>query len=124
MDGIYHLKGRRYVLGYSHMIAVAVRDFAERNKGIADSIHKVWEHYAYGEEKNPWFVLICENKLQCANISRRIRARPDMAEIRVFFVLDTDLDFQENPLMVLQNYRFAGEGREIISETYEIAKWF
>lgn len=41
-----------------------------------------------------------------------------------FFVLDTDLDYRDNPLRFLQKYRFAGEKQEIISETYEIEDWF
>lgn len=124
IDGRYHLKGSRYRLGYSHMMALAVRDFTDHNKRIVDNIHKVWEYYAYGEEKVPWFVLICENKLQCATINRRIRSRPDMSDILVFYILDTDLDFRENPLLVLQKFRFAGESREIVSETYKIETWY
>lgn len=52
ISGRYYLKGRRYQLGYSHLMVMAVRDFAAHNKQAASDIHKVWEYYAYGEEKD------------------------------------------------------------------------
>lgn len=124
VDGRYRLKGKKFYLGYSHVFAVSVRDFAEHNAKIKDLILHISESYAYGSEKMPWIILICENKVQCANLNRKIKSDPDAREMTVYYILDTDIEFNENPLHVLQTFRFANEDKEIVSETFKVEDWF
>ena len=78
----------------------------------------------YGSEKMPWFIFVCENKAQCAYISRRIKTDPETRELMFYFILDTDIEYNENPLHILQTYRFANEDQEIMSETFKVDDWF
>ncbi len=124
IDGRYRLKGRKYSLGYSHMIVQPVRDVAADNMDIVRTIGHVCDAYAYSDVKMPWFVLLCENKVQCANLTRRLKIDQKTREAQVFYLLDTDYDLEENPLKVLQTYQFEEDGQRIISETYCIQDWF
>lgn len=124
VDGRYRLKGRKFHLGYSHVIAISVRDFAEHNARLPKLLSHINESYAYGNEKMPWIVLICENKVQCANLNRKIKTNPETAELIVYYLLDTDIEFCENPLHVLQTHQFADRDKEIKSEIFQVEDWF
>lgn len=124
ISGRYRLKSRNYSLGYSHMFVEPVRDFAKDNVNIVQLIGHVCDAYAFSDIKMPWFVLLCENKIQCANLSRKLKASQSTREAQVFYLLDTDYDMTENPLKVLQTYQFEGEAQRVIGETYCIRDWF
>ena len=124
VDGRYRLKGRRFHMGYSHLMVIAVRDFAQHNVQIVDSLRQVKEAYAYGTQKMPWIILLCENKDQCANLFRKFRSDMELRELQIYFLLDTDIAFYENPLYALQTHRFANADREVVSETYRVSDWF
>lgn len=124
VDGRYRLKSRRYERGYSHLMVFAIRDFAAENTKVVDRVKHVCGYYAYREEKMPWFVLICENKVQCAHLQRKLKSDLETREAVVFFLLDTDIELYENPLHTLQTFRYANEEREIVAETYRINDWF
>lgn len=124
VDGRYRLKGRRFFQGYSHMIVLSVRDFSEHNKAVADKVLHIKESYSFGTEKMPWIVLLCENKEQCAHINLKLKQKNETAEMGVYFLLDTDIEFDENPLHILQTYRYGNNGREIVSETFRVEDWF
>lgn len=123
-DGRYKLKGKKFQLGYSHVIVFSVRDFAGHNVKIIERLQKIGSHYSYAKEKMPWFILVCENKIQCCNINRKIKMNPETKDFSVFFLLDTDLAYDENPLQILQTYRFVNKEREILSETFHIDPWY
>lgn len=124
ISGRYRLKSRNYSLGYSHVFVEPVRDFAKDNVGVTELIGHVCDAYAFSDVKMPWFVLLCENKIQCANLSRKLKANQSTREAEVFYLLDTDYDMTENPLKVLQTYQFEGETQRVIGETYSIRDWF
>ena len=123
-DGRYRLKSKRFMLGYSHLFVLAVRDFADHNLKIVEKLKKFNEAYAYSKEKMPWFILICENKYQCCQINQRLQAEPGTRNMFIYYLLDTDLEYGDNPLLVLQTYRFANEEQETVSETYRIDPWY
>lgn len=124
VEGRYRLKSKKYYLGYSHLMVLAVRDFAAHNSQVTNKIKHILSYYAYREENTPWFVIICENKVQCAYLSRKLKADPDTRDASVFFILDTDIELNENPLHVLQTFQYANEDQEIVVETYRISDWF
>lgn len=124
VDGRYRLKGKKFHLGYSHLMVIAVRDFAPYNVQIETTLLRVKEAYAYGPEKMPWVILLCENKDQCANLFRKFRLDAELRELQIYFVLDTDIAYYENPLCALQTHRFANENKEVVSETFRISEWF
>ena len=124
VNGRYRLKGKCYSLGYSHLMVLSVRDLAAHNQQVTKSIRFLCEYHAFSEEKMPWFILLCENRLQCADIHRKLKADMATREASVFFLLDTDLELMENPLHVLSLFRFADGGREIVSEIFRIDDWF
>lgn len=123
VDGQYKLKSRKYYLGYSLCIAIAVRDISTHNIKIHKTLDTLRQHYNASFKKMPWFILICENELQCAHINQRLMTHPDLKKLTVFFILDTDIEYDENPLSVLQKYRI-GVSNEVISETYCIKNWY
>ena len=94
------------------------------NVNIVQLIGHVCDAYAFSDIKMPWFVLLCENKIQCANLSRKLKASQSTREAQVIYLLDTDYDMTENPLKVLQTYQFEGEAQRVIGETYCIRDWF
>lgn len=124
VDGRYRLKGKRFYQGYSHMIVLSVRDFSEHNKAVTDKVLHIKQSYLFGTEKMPWVVLLCENKEQCAHINMKLKQNNETADMGVYFLLDTDIEFDENPLHVLQTYRYGNSGREIVSETFRVEDWF
>lgn len=124
IDGRYRLKSRKYILGYSHLFVCSVRDFAEQNHGIREKIKTIQKHYRYGNEKMPWFILVCENRPQCAFINRLLKTDAETKDIAVYYLLDTDIDFDENPLDILSIYRFANEEKEIVSEVFKAEAWY
>lgn len=124
VDGRYHLKGKRFHRGYSHLMVIAVRDFAQHNVQVMETLQRIKEVYAYGTEKMPWVVLLCENKNQCANLFRKFKIDVELRELQIYFVLDTDIAFYENPLCALQIHRFANENKEVVSESFRIVEWF
>lgn len=122
--GRYRLKSRNYRLGYSHLFVESVRDFAADNVAVPKLIRHVYDSYAFSNDKMPWFVLLCENKIQCANLSRKLKANQRTREAQVFYLLDTDFDLSENPLKVLETYCLEEETQRVIGETYSIQDWF
>ena len=124
IDGRYRLKSKKYILGYSHLFVISVRDFAEQNHDIREKIKSVSKFYSYGKEKMPWFILICENRAQCAFINRLLKSDAETKDISVYYLLDTDIDYDENPLDILAVYRFANEEKEIVSEVFKAEAWY
>lgn len=124
IDGRYKLKGRCFHQGYSHVMALAARDCPEHYASVVEVIECVKKKLAYGTENMPWFILVCENKSQCAFINRKLCASPDAKGVKVYYLLDTDIEYDENPLHLLQTYCFMNEGREIVSETFRVDDWF
>lgn len=124
VDGRYKLKSKRFRLGYSHMMVLSVRDFAAKKIELVDRLLQIRDAFAFGKEKMPWFVLLCENKEQCCQINSQIKGNPSTKELSVYFLLDTDFEYGENPLSMLQTYRFTIEDKNIVSETFRIDKWY
>lgn len=124
VEGMYRLKSRKYRMGYSRMAVLSVRDFGDHNAVVTKVIAHIVKCYTYEGGKIPWFVLLCENKKQCARISRRIKADPATAGAEVYFLLDTDFELYENPLHYLQTFHFRNGEKEIYSESYKITDWF
>lgn len=72
----------------------------------------------------PWFILICENKLQCAYIEQKLKKIPDIRELSIYYLLDTDFSYDENPLHSLQTFRFEDHNTRIESNIYRIEEWY
>lgn len=124
IDGRYILKGKHFHLGYSHLCVHAIRDFGHKNTEAVELMQKIYHTCTYQGDKQPWFIFICEHKRQCAYIDRKIRANPETRGIRIYFLLDTDIAYDENPLCYLQTYRFMDGEREVKSEIFKVNEWF
>lgn len=123
-DGRYKLKSRKFQMGYSHLFIFSVRDFAAHNVQVAEKMKKIKEFYSYGTEKMPWFILLCENRVQCCNLTRRIKAEADLKDMIVYYILDTDIEYGENPLHILQTYHFANGEKTIVSDNFKVDDWY
>ena len=124
VDGRYRLKSSKFQLGYSHLFVISVRDFAERNVQLTEKLKAIKEYYSYSAEKMPWFVLLCENRNQCCRLNKRIHENPDLSDVLVYYLLDTDIAKGENPLYVLQTYHFANKEQEIESKIFCVKDWY
>lgn len=124
VDCRYKLKGRCFLNGYSHMIAISVRDCGEHNKGIVKKVEAVFDSYSFGKEKMPWIVLLCQGKSQCAYIDKQLKSHDKTKGVKVYYLLDTDIEYDENPLHVLQTYRYEKENKVIVSDTFKVENWF
>lgn len=124
INGYYLLKSPLFYMGYSHCIALSVRDFAVHNNQVPETIKFLTQHYMQKNLKIPWFVLLCENERQCAYINRNLVSDQKTCLPNVFYILDTDFEYGENPLQILQKYRFGKDEKEILCETCQIMKWY
>ena len=124
IDGRYRLKGSKLHLGYSHLFVHAVRDIANRNDEIGGMLQRIKHACISDGEMVPWFILICENKLQCAYIEKKLKLNPDTRDLSVYYLLDTDFSYDENPLHSLQTFRFEDYNTKIKSEFYKIENWY
>lgn len=124
VDGRYKLKGKKLHLGYSLLFVHAVRDFAKQNTEISQLIERVKHSCMMDGEKAPWFILICENKLQCAYIEKKIKGNPETRDVLVYYLLDTDFSYDENPLLYLQRFRFEDSETRIKTEFFKVEAWY
>ena len=124
VDGRYKLKGSKLHLGHSHLFVHAVRDIANRKDSIAQLIQRVKHACIMDGQQVPWFILICENKLQCAYIEQKLKKIPDIRELSIYYLLDTDFSYDENPLHSLQTFRFEDHNTRIESNVYRIEEWY
>ena len=72
----------------------------------------------------PWFVLLCENRNQCCRLNTRVHEDPDLCDVLVYYLLDTDIAKGENPLYVLQTNHFANKEQEIESKIFCVNDWY
>ena len=126
IDGRYCLKnkGRRY--GYSHLLVISVRDYGQQNMDIVSMIKWIDQFYRENPQKGklPWYILLCENEAQCANINRHFSWEDSIEHSPLYYVLDSDVQYGENPLHVLQMFHFKESERDICSEVYSVENWW
>lgn len=121
VNGRYKLKSKKFFGGYSHCIVFSVMDFAEDNQRISKRIKYVLDYFESRAEKKPWFLLLCESSLQASYLTEKISAEIGN-RTEVYYILSSDLDYDENPFHVIQSIR--KEDGSIISHSLILEDWY